>query len=408
MKIDGRRAVALWRDGVFFFWAFATLVFVGAGGLGVSGSVGFIGLLWLPLLVWPVWRDIEQAPDLAGLAAMAVGWICASWFWSPYDRPDQLIKLALLTPLYALVPYGMARLSARVKARFGTYLLVLTVICGAYFAIDGLLDAPLATAFKTHLEGAEGSADAILELARKAASRGASAFILLAGPMAIFAWVSGRRIFAGVLAVTAGIAAASLHVEANLVALAAGTTVSAFAVQRPGQTLGALMLALAAFVLLAPFVIGLLVTVFPPGLAERLPLSWHMRLEIWANALRLIAESPIIGSGLDAGRVFDQSGTLRGVEMSLLPLHPHNAALNIWLDAGAVGAGLFAALLAATGLAMRRARWRRASAAGIAFAVTAWSVMVLLGYGLWQEWHHGALAIALGAAMLAPPPNRAR
>ena len=61
--------------------------------------------------------------------------------------------------------------------------------------------------------------------------------------------------------------------------------------------------------------------------------SWSERLDMWAFAAAKIVEKPWAGWGLDASRTFG----------SAISLHTHDAAIQIWLELGAVGAVLAAA-----------------------------------------------------------------
>ncbi|XBQ16847.1 MAG: O-antigen ligase family protein [Oceanicaulis sp.] len=401
MTLTASRALGLWRDAVFYFWITWSAIFIGAGGLGLAGSAAFMGLLWVPMLIWPIWEDTRRSPGAPILAALAIGWICLSWIWSPYDRPDQLIKLGLLTPLFVLAAYGFARLSDPVRARYGRYALIVFGLCAIYLLIEALFGIPIATQYKIWVEGVDIGREWARAFAERMISRGASAFILVAGPMAIYAWLNGLRPVAVLLGAAALAGAAAFGVEANLVALAAGSAAAAAAFVRPGASLRALCLGLAVYVVFAPVLTGLFILLVPDGLAAMLPMSWEMRLLIWSETLARLSEAPFFGHGLDASRSMSRPGELRGQAFDLLPLHPHNAGLHIWLEAGAVGAGLCAAALAGTGIALGRAGLAPPVAAGLAFAGTAWAMLVILGYGLWQEWHHGALALALGCAFFS-------
>ena len=84
-----------------------------------------------------------------------------------------------------------------------------------------------------------------------------------------------------------------------------------------------------------------------------------------------------------------------------MPLHPHNAALQVWLELGFVGAILLAALCGGVPLACQRATWSRASvAAALATFSTAY-VLAMLSFSLWQSrwnallWLVAASTIAL-------------
>jgi exopolysaccharide production protein ExoQ len=135
------------------------------------------------------------------------------------------------------------------------------------------------------------------------------------------------------------------------------------------------------------------------------------RLYIWDFVTSKIAEQPIAGWGLDAARRIPGgqdtvtlgqgcSSTIGPVIGQKLPLHPHNAVLQTWLELGGLGVVLgFGALIVS--LARAYAGRRRAAAAVLVAASTAGTLVALVSYGVWQEWFLSALMLAAGVAALA-------
>jgi O-antigen ligase len=404
--MSGTRLIRLYTASVFFFWIFFSGIFMGSGGLGLSGSIGFIGLMWSPMLLWPALLVLGARPPALIAFFAFIAFAALSLLWSPYERPDQAVKLLLLTPLFLLVPFGIARLDNTRRVRFAAFTAIITLLVAVFLLAESLLGAPVSQYAQAAANGEAPGPD-VLIFANRVLSRGASAFILLAGPMAIWLWRAGWRAPAGILGVSAALSAVSFGVEANIVALAAGCALGAAAFLRPGLALPVLFYAAAALVALTPLLLGAIVAWTPDTVANALPLSWHQRLEIWEYTLSRLAEAPLFGHGLDASRVIDAEMMLRGYSLNLLPLHPHNGALHIWLETGALGAGLAAAALLLTGRSLSRHPLDPAVAAGVAFSVSAWFVLTMLGYGVWQEWHHGALSLAIAACIFSRPGDKA-
>lgn len=130
--------------------------------------------------------------------------------------------------------------------------------------------------------------------------------------------------------------------------------------------------------------------------------SARHRVEIWEHAAARALETPLAGQGIDASRALAPRGEVSqfgALTDSLLPLHPHNAFLQVWLELGAVGAGLALALallaLRAVGRLPRPAR-----AHGLALYATG-LVMASTAYGLWQAWWMASYAAAGIALALA-------
>ncbi|HUT50604.1 MAG TPA: O-antigen ligase family protein [Alphaproteobacteria bacterium] len=218
----------------------------------------------------------------------------------------------------------------------------------------------------------------------------------------VFAWLFGQ--FAAVLA------------------LLVGAVVFGLAMLRPRSTGSAVALLCAAFVIVAP-VGGKLLAPGPwlrsaPVLIQ---FSAYHRMKIWAFAADRIVERPLLGWGIDASRRIPGGNTIVEIDRYMadpnqryrtraviMPLHPHNAALQVWLELGVVGALLLAALCGGIPLACTRAPWSRTSiAAGLAMFSTAY-VLAMLSFSLWQSrWH--ALLWLVGASavvLLGDGPER--
>ena len=155
-------------------------------------------------------------------------------------------------------------------------------------------------------------------------------------------------------------------------------------------------------------------------MAPNLPSPGVHRLYIWAFTAERIAERPILGWGLDASRGLPgKDTTLPQVnatldaetygQMTLLPLHPHNAALQFWLELGLPGALALALLIGGLLLRVRRLPDR----AGAAVATTTLRVGLSLSsfsYGMWQGWWLAALWLTAAFTVIAvaprdPPPT---
>jgi O-antigen ligase len=116
--------------------------------------------------------------------------------------------------------------------------------------------------------------------------------------------------------------------------------------------------------------------------------AWH-RLEIWAFVGDRIADKPLLGWGLDASRAIpggDEPIANGYPGQKKLPLHPHNAALQVWLELGLPGALLFSLLIARVWWALGAATWRPLYAAAAGGSLTAALIVALGSYGVWQEW----------------------
>ena len=128
------------------------------------------------------------------------------------------------------------------------------------------------------------------------------------------------------------------------------------------------------------------------------------RMEIWDFVVRRALESPFIGFGIEATRhIQDFDTDLRYTPLNHV-LHPHNFAVQLWVEFGALGVIVFGALLVTVLNAIYRleARSKRFCLAMFMTVLT----LAATSYGLWQGWWLGLLAFtACFCAYLSPEKN---
>jgi len=244
-------------------------------------------------------------------------------------------------------------------------------------------------------------------------------------PAALIVWRQSRPLPALALAITGAIAVWVLPMAATRLGLAAGFAAAllAFCWPRRGPWLIGAGMGLA--VILMPLLAA------PPGgaklveqisghQADELPPSFQHRLQIWAFTAERIGERPWTGWGLESARNMPGAKNqarviVNGVPSShpghtLLPLHPHNGPLELWLDGGAAAACLAGLLLFLICRAIARAWGQdRALTAAACGAMAALFVNFCVSFGLWQDWWLGTMALvaaALKVAASAQPSSR--
>jgi exopolysaccharide production protein ExoQ len=126
-----------------------------------------------------------------------------------------------------------------------------------------------------------------------------------------------------------------------------------------------------------------------------LPFSFLHRIEIWHYASNLVFERPLFGWGLDSSRSIADKIVLErnGYEFAVLPIHPHNAFLQVWLELGLVGVG-FGIAIGLTILGGIRDLPRPSQPVALA-AFAGSMAMLSVAYGVWQIWWLGALILSM-------------
>jgi O-antigen ligase len=124
------------------------------------------------------------------------------------------------------------------------------------------------------------------------------------------------------------------------------------------------------------------------------------RLLIWSFAGDRIAERPFTGWGLDSSRAIPGGADEIRPGQNWLPLHPHNAALQVWLELGMPGAALFALLVAWLWLRLAATAWPRLYAAATAGCLAAAIAAAFSGWGIWEEWWLATFGLAAFAIIV--------
>jgi O-antigen ligase len=369
-----------WAVGLLLLCAALTGPIGYAGQLGYAALVGVVGIASLPTL------GVKRSPLIeVGILLALVLWCVAASTWSPavpahpdFHRYKQLEGLTALKLVFELALYGAfvflvrelpERWAGRVLATLAVSLTVIAVL----MAIDALSGQAIYRALRlsAHAVGKE-------ETIQSKAARGCYTVAVLFWPAAL--WMRRVRWNLALIVLVVGfvVAALGLNVAAPLFAVVIGGLVL-MAVRRFGRPAIWVMLVLTVlYFALAPTVVDILGRFAPPmhnatGIAKE---SWGARVAIWRFVAGLIAQRPWLGWGMDASRVFDP-----------IPLHPHNAALQIWLELGVVGvllATLFWAWLWAR-LGAQADRNPSEASVGAATA-TAYLTIGGLSFGVWQEW----------------------
>lgn len=230
-------------------------------------------------------------------------------------------------------------------------------------------------------------------------NRGAVVVVLLAWPAAAFLLARRRWTGAAGLLLAAAAVLSQFESMAALLGLAGGGIAFLVALRRPRLAAGGLAAAVVVVTALMPLLPR---TEIAQQWSQRrdISVSIYHRLSIWAFVADRIAERPVLGWGLNSSRDIPGGIDAPFGDERRLPLHPHNAVLQWWLELGAIGAAIGAGVVlvairgAASGApAMDGGNGPRAAALGM---VTAAFLVSLVGYGFWQGWWMAALWLSAG------------
>lgn len=357
----------------------------------VSGGLALAPLQLVAGLIAGQWRALgaalaRPAPPLIALGLFA-GWAALSASWSPAPSAwEAAAKLVLGLASGLALAHGVSRATGRGGALIRASLVAAVIATAALLAIEAGFGMPL-----NRLD----QPDAVEWMLARNPGRGVALLLLLVWP-ALFVLGGRARWVFGTLALAAcAVLSVQFEMYANTVAFLLAGLLAAAAFAAPRLTITLLGGASAALMLAAPVLARL--APHPDALAFTLPASWAERLLAWRSVGQRFMDAPLFGHGLDAARGMNAPLEHGGEAAAAIPLHPHNANLQIWLELGLVGGVLAAAALWLGGRALARKNPSRAQAAGVAGAFGAYTAHANLSFGVWQEWWVAAAFLAAAA-----------
>ena len=368
-----------------------------------SKAMAPLALIPMAITLLLGWRE-GWRPSLPIGAVLMFGLILVAWaaitsLWAPDSGRAAMLALTLAAMM--LLAHGAA--SAAQGARLMPW-----IGFGLVFGLAAAFaDWQSGNALRAAVRGLKEVPEALMFGLKPAASL--MALLLPMGFALPWPWLAR----AALLLVGAGVLI-SLPGETARLATIAGLAAALLSLAAPRlvpRLIGA-MLGLA--ILVMPLLVGFI----PKMPTANLPLSAVHRLVIWDFTAARIAEKPLTGWGLEASRAMPggraqpdtatldrlnitnpaQRAFLANPHVEVMPLHPHNGALQLWLELGGIGALLGAVLMLALGFAASRSAVPAVGAGMLASA----AVTGMLSFGLWQAWWVASLLLAMVALHLAP------
>lgn len=313
--------------------------------------------------------------------------LVASTLWA-FDTLESLIKVAptIGIAVLGLVALWSAKQISPTEAR--TILKVLGIVLVLFFGIYGV-EALTHTQFSQQLLGQRSNWS----------SKGSAIFTLFLWPgLGALYLFRGKRWtwVAGILAL-AGLILYQLPLRGAMAALAVSALTFLILYNIPSLSRLAVML-LCLMGLTFPF---LILSLHDPNTWGEtlchLPSSWQHRTHIWYNAAVHILDDPWLGWGAAPYPYLDSQEYLnlclpQGTGKFLVPTelntlyHPHNGFLQIWLETGFVGMGMFVFFLLLLGARIRTLFPDPYLQACAFSGMVAYGVLFGVDYNIWQSW----------------------
>jgi O-antigen ligase len=348
--------------------------------LGWLSPLGFAPLLALMgLLCLPAMRIGDEDRPVLIVLTGALLWAAVSTLWSPKGSQDgEALQLALALPLFWSAVCGARRADPRLNAR------ALRVLAWGAGALGAVLIAEAVTGARLYQRLHELALGPIrIDLAQ--ANMAHASFVLaLLWPLALIGGLR-RRVDLALLALAVvgqGLVAHLFGADAPLLAipLASAAMLVVWMWPRTGPRLMAAAAAALAF--LMPGLVWLVRASGEYGrIEDDIQLSWGARMGYWSHTIDWIGQQPLRGWGIGASRAMGPG----------IQLHPHNGALQVWLELGLAGAVAGAAFWGLSLIRLSRPQPNLAMT-GLAGSAATYLLFAWVNYGAWQGWW-----LALGA-----------
>lgn len=367
--------------------------------------------------------QLKSNPLMWAVAAL-VAWLVlsASWSIAGSEAVSNGLRIAMMIVVAALLPVACLNQSQHTQDLAARWALIASCLVLCLLLVETLFDMPLLRTARYYFNGElfvnglppleERRTDVTyfqeLYLANRL-SHIASIAAILVLPIAGILWQ--RRQYAGAVVIFAiGCAAVALvPTQTPMLALVLGFVVtSIMLVPAIGQSrrFGLAFATLVAVgAVTSPWLAQTAFAALHDALAST-DISIIHRVAIWDYTAGFIAERPVTGYGIEAARTLGRDGANLAelvpghpYAFQALPLHPHNASIQIWLELGGIGALIFALFLFLMTRTVHAYSTQQVARAALMGGLVVGLAVAHLSYGIWQYWWIASLGMT--AAMLA-------
>ena len=372
-----------------------------AGGLGVAPLVFILGLLGL---VFHLKEKDKLSPPFWALMIFLT-WVCSTAMWSPY-KPDNIltnyIKLFIMGPVFFFTPLVFKHIAQKRLPMFQNLFLATTCLSLLLVTTD------IWAGFKiTLFFNPASTAD---ELARRLSdvqpnlSHALTVLLLLSAPVTILfkthfkAWKLLAFLFFCLLFMASykhGLAISMMGTICVMLTL--------FLALRFPESVFRAVVILGGFTLICAPVTSYISSLIVDSDLHNIPGSWEHRIRMWAYCWPKILENPLIGSGFDAVRTFDEEYITRnGIHHTIVSLHPHNMGLHIWVETGLIGVVLASGVIFASFKTLKQTIKGKEKIVLLSGILMAAILISLVTYGVWQFWWWASFFFSIGLIYFLP------
>ncbi|MBH68158.1 MAG: hypothetical protein CMM58_07385 [Rhodospirillaceae bacterium] len=287
-----------------------------------------------------------------------------------------LLKLPMLGLVVWIASTKMVIVDTAQSQKIPLVLGISLFVAVLFLAIEVLNDATIYRHMTGRLD------DASVVISRY--NRGTSALVILVWPISAWLIDHGHRVSAFLLTFTICVVVVFGDSGSALVSMLLACSTAALALLWPLLSFWIIAAGVALFTLFAPILFLFLLHWLQP-ISDLIPPSTLDRLEIWHHSASAVLQAPVFGYGIGVSRYLAIPAEL-GVNYKYFVVpttHPHNAAIQIWLELGAIGLVLMMLLIWFIARPITKLNgYNRIAALASSTAII---FTGLVSYGFWQE-----------------------
>jgi O-antigen ligase len=364
-------------------------------GLGMVPVFLFMAVPCLPVCL----MQRNFSPHAAGFVlvfALFLGWCFITLFWTPSfeEALSVWLRIFLMLFLGLMLLKGVSKMNEDQKHAI-QYAFSFGMLIACLFSVfEVMTEGWVVTAFRNRVT------DHVLPYNPDFMNRGLTVVALMYWPFAVafFRFLRHKYHFdatkafwlsvlmwVGVLSLLA-----QLQCLSATVAYLISTAVFVFSAVLRGKLTPLVAIGILLVIISTPLIMrqldpDLVMKDFP-----KIPPSIEHRLYIWDFVIDRADEKPYVGWGFNSSPHIPGGDTLIGFgvqdDRKLLPSHPHNQVLQIWLETGAVGLAFFVWLVGYACYALLRTPLLPAEKAASLAALVSYLSVGFFSYGIWQYW----------------------
>ncbi len=402
------------------------LAYAALAPVAVYSFVNLVVVLLVAALGVHGWRGLSRSlsgvrsfagTEMLVLAGIWSALIC-TWSIAPEDAWGTLLRLGVLAIAACAALSGIFDLSAQHLRTLQSIIIASGFILLGIYAFELAFGAPIAGALKDVYMGdvkPGASQDFIdrlyIEKSHAKIARGTVALGALAIPVAFLLWRRAKDMrLVGLWLATCFVVSLFTHMSSVPVALFGALIAAGVIWFFPKRGLTILAAGAALFAVLLPLPLQQIDQAERIGVeSEGLGVSTQHRIQIYNYTATLIGDRPLTGWGFRAARqLSDQAPSFiaAGYDapfndgQTLLPVHPHNMSLQLWLETGFVGIALFCGALLLGAWRADHSSLKVSHRMLIGATGTFLFAIANLSFGIWQFHWLALIALSAGAVLV--------